>query len=197
MSNNNGSSKNIVILENFISQNDLEIIKNNIDINIEWTSYSQAGIPDKSSKNLETTNKTLYSILKKYIDKTQKEIEFFFGRPLEEGFPGLREWNVGEFQPLHADGEDTEGNPNEAYIVDYGSVLYLTDEYDGGEIYFPEHNIDIKPNAGTLIFFPSNNFYNHGVKEITFGKRYTSAQFWIPTKYKILREQIKKSRSNY
>lgn len=193
----NGSTKNIVIIENFISKQDQDTILNNINNVASWTSYSQSGIPDKVSNMLNTESPIIYKILKSALDKTQKEIEYFFGRQLEEGFPGLREWNVGEFQPLHADGEDTEGHPNEAYIVDYGSVLYLNDDYEGGEIYFPDHSIDIKPKAGTLIFFPSNNFYNHGVREIASGKRYTSAQFWIPTKYKIFQKQIESKKANY
>jgi predicted 2-oxoglutarate/Fe(II)-dependent dioxygenase YbiX len=187
-----GSTKNIVIKENFISKEKLDIVISSIDDSIDWGSNSMSGIPDKVTRNLDTKPEAHF-ILKDAINRVQNEIEMFFGRALEDNFPGIRRWDVGEFQPLHADGEDPEGHPNEAFIVDYGAVIYLNDDYQGGEIYFPEHNIDFKPKAGTLVFFPSNNMYVHGVREIKSGIRYTAPSFWIPTKYKVFREEILKS----
>lgn len=188
-----GSTRNIVILEDFISKEERDFVVNSARTNtsITWGSNSQSGMEDKVTNYLHQQDAQSYNILKAAIDRTQKEIELFFGRPLEEGFPGIRRWDAGDYQPLHADGEDIEGHPNEAYMVDYGSVLYLNDDYTGGEIYFPDHNIAFKPDAGTLVFFPSNNMYNHGVREITSGSRYTSAQFWIPEKHKKLEAFIK------
>jgi predicted 2-oxoglutarate/Fe(II)-dependent dioxygenase YbiX len=192
MANKIGSARNVIIIENFVSPEDCKLVLDSIDDSIVWVSYTQEGIPDKVSKNLHD-KKEAYGILKNAIDKLQNEIETHFGRSLEEGFPGIRVWSVGDYQPLHADGEDPEGNPNEAYIVDYGSVIYLNDDYEGGEIYFPDQQIEIKPKAGTVVFFPSNNMFIHGVKEITKGERYTCPQFWVPTKYKVFERQIKAS----
>jgi len=185
-----GSSKNIVIKENFISQDKLDFIMSSIDETVSWGSNSMAGIPDKVTNNLYQEKPEVHKILKEAIDQVQKEIEYHFGRPLETNSAGIRRWDTGEFQPLHADGEDTEGHPNEAFIVDYGAVIYLNDDYEGGEIYFPDHGIELKPKAGTLVFFPSSTMYIHGVKEITRGSRYTTPSFWIPTKYKIFRQHV-------
>jgi predicted 2-oxoglutarate/Fe(II)-dependent dioxygenase YbiX len=186
-----GSTKNIVIKENFVSKEDLDIVLSSIDDTISWGSNSMAGIPDKVTSSLGSEKPEAHAILKKAIDRVQQEIEFYFGRPLETNSAGIRRWDAGEFQPLHADGEDPEGHPNEAFIVDYGAVIYLNDDYEGGEIYFPDHNLDFKPSAGTLVFFPSNTMYIHGVREITKGTRYTTPSFWIPTKYKIFENEIR------
>jgi predicted 2-oxoglutarate/Fe(II)-dependent dioxygenase YbiX len=187
-----GPKKNVVIIENFISSEECKVVIDSIDDKISWQSNTMQGIPDKVSNNLHEKPEA-FKILKNAMDRLQNEIEMHFGRQLEEGFPGIRMWSTGEYQPLHADGEDPEGNPNEAYIVDYGSVLYLNDDYEGGEIYFPDQGIDFKPNAGTVVFFPSNNMYIHGVREITNGIRYTTPYFWTPTKYKIFEREIRKS----
>ena len=184
-----GLKSNIVIIENFISKEDCLLVLNSLDDSIQWRSNTMSGIPDKVSVNLYE-KVDAYKILKDALDRLQYTIEMHFGRELEEGFPGIRVWSKGEYQPLHADGEDPEGNPNEAYIVDYGSVIYLNDDYEGGEIYFPDQEIDFKPKAGTVVFFPSNNMFIHGVKEITNGERYTSPQFWIPKKYKQFEQEI-------
>ena len=52
-------------------------------------------------------------------------------------------------------------------------LLYLNDNYEGGEITFRHSNITIKPEAGSLIFFPSNFLYVHEVAPITSGTRYS------------------------
>lgn len=53
-------------------------------------------------------------------------------------------------------------------------VLYLNDNYVGGEINFPHvrNGVTIKPQAGSAIFFPSNFVFVHEVSEITEGVRY-------------------------
>jgi predicted 2-oxoglutarate/Fe(II)-dependent dioxygenase YbiX len=191
-----GSTKNIVIRENFISKEELDTVLSSLDHTITWGSNSMAGIPDKVTNQLHFEKPEAHAILKRAIDRVQQEIELHFGRPLEVNSAGIRRWDTGEFQPLHADGEDIEGHPNEAFIVDYGAVIYLNDDYEGGEIYFPDHNIDFKPKAGTLVFFPSNNMYIHGVRTITKGTRYTTPSFWVPTKYKIFQDEIIKKYTN-
>ena len=53
------------------------------------------------------------------------------------------------------------------------TIVYLNDDYDGGEIYFPRLNYSIKPKRGMLISFPGSLYYIHGVKENLAGNRYT------------------------
>jgi predicted 2-oxoglutarate/Fe(II)-dependent dioxygenase YbiX len=93
---------------------------------------------------------------------------------------------VGDLQEPHADGETFDGVPTETYMDDYGSIMYLNDDYEGGEIRFPAYDITYKPIAGTFIFFPSSTYYVHEVLPITSGVRFTSPHFWIPVKHKML-----------
>jgi predicted 2-oxoglutarate/Fe(II)-dependent dioxygenase YbiX len=51
------------------------------------------------------------------------------------------------------------------------ALLYLTDQYEGGEIVFPEINIAIKPKAGSVVVFDSD--LQHGVNAVTSGVRKT------------------------
>ena len=48
--------------------------------------------------------------------------------------------------------------------------LYLSDNYEGGEIGFPEIDFYLKPKAGTLVIFKGNTI--HEVKELISGDRY-------------------------
>lgn len=51
-------------------------------------------------------------------------------------------------------------------------VTYLNDNYDGGEIEFRQSNVKIKPEAGSIVFFPSNFLYIHEVFPVRNGSRY-------------------------
>ena len=80
----------------------------------------------------------------------------------------IKAWNKGQSMGPHFDGQD--GNKDLAFSL----VAYVNDDYEGGEISFPNHNVTIKPKAGSLIMFPSQEPYIHEVKPITSGTRYMS-----------------------
>lgn len=58
------------------------------------------------------------------------------------------------------------------------AVVYLNDDYVGGEIEFPHFNLKIKPQAGMLILFPSNFTYAHIAHPVTSGSKYNLVT-WI------------------
>jgi predicted 2-oxoglutarate/Fe(II)-dependent dioxygenase YbiX len=58
-------------------------------------------------------------------------------------------------------------------------VLYLNNNYEGGELYFKNQNIKIKPEAGSLIAFPSIAPYFHESMPVLSGIKYISPGFWI------------------
>lgn len=66
-------------------------------------------------------------------------------------------------------------------------VLYLNDNYDGGEITFPYvgSGITIKPEAGSAIFFPSMFVYVHEISEVTNGTRYALPNWYHNMKNKV------------
>lgn len=183
---------NIVIIENFISAEHLDAIYDYCYSITKWESQSIAQT-DKISTGatMKKDSPEVYDIMSSYLNKVQKAVEYKFGRKLEPSVPGIRRWDAGERQGPHADGETVHGVATDTYIVDYGSIMYLNDNYDGGELYFPAYDIDFQPKAGTLAFFPSSTYYVHGVKEVIAGVRYTSPHFWIPVKHKRLIEMTK------
>jgi hypothetical protein len=46
----------------------------------------------------------------------------------------------------------------------FAAVGYLNDDYEGGEIYFPEIDQSIKPEAGMLVAFHCGPQHRHGVR---------------------------------
>jgi predicted 2-oxoglutarate/Fe(II)-dependent dioxygenase YbiX len=62
--------------------------------------------------------------------------------------------------------------------------LYYTDDYEGGEFFFSQYDMEFKPKAGTLLYFPAGANYAHGVKTVTSGERYTTTVFWKVKQWK-------------
>lgn len=93
-----------------------------------------------------------------------------------------QEMNEGADAPAHIDNTDMFRSEhrslreNENY---YSSLLYLSDDYEGGELIFPNLDIEIKPKAGTLVSFLGNEEFLHGVKPVTSGQRYNLVIFYI------------------
>lgn len=54
----------------------------------------------------------------------------------------------------------------------YSCVLYINDDYEGGEIGFPLQNKIFKPKPGTLLTYPSDLRYCHYVKKVTEGTKF-------------------------
>ena len=63
-------------------------------------------------------------------------------------------------------GVDENDLPNRTYVLG----IFLNDDYEGGEITFPEVNESLKPSAGSLLLFPGFRS-PHGVNEIKSGVR--------------------------
>jgi hypothetical protein len=54
----------------------------------------------------------------------------------------------------------------------YGIVVYLND-FEGGELYYPNQNIEYKPSRGDLVIHSADEHCAHGTRPVTSGTRYT------------------------
>jgi predicted 2-oxoglutarate/Fe(II)-dependent dioxygenase YbiX len=65
---------------------------------------------------------------------------------------------------LHSDGEQFDREAKRWYRLrdrDVSLLIYLNDDYEGGELKFDHLNYTYQPKAGDLVFFPSNHRYSH------------------------------------
>jgi hypothetical protein len=56
---------------------------------------------------------------------------------------------------------------------DVSAICYLNDEFDGGEIFFEQARMTVKPRRGLLLVFPSDAEHAHEVRPVRSGVRYT------------------------
>lgn len=51
-------------------------------------------------------------------------------------------------------------------LVEYAAIIYINDDYTGGELFFSKLDLRIKPEPGTLVIFPGTEEYEHGVHPV-------------------------------
>lgn len=86
----------------------------------------------------------------------------------------ISKYNTGVDMGQHVDSED----PTDINHPVVSGVIYLNDNYEGGEIYFPNQDIKIKPSSGSMIIFPSTKPYIHHPMKINSGNKYMIPLFW-------------------
>jgi len=88
-------------------------------------------------------------------------------------FPGIG------LNPHVDDMTDSSGEGSEWFHHrEFGIVVYLNDNFEGGHTYYPNHDVEVKPKAGRLVIHPGDQSHRHGVKAAKDGTRYTLSSFW-------------------
>lgn len=83
-----------------------------------------------------------------------------------EAFNFVKYEGAGTHFKIHADHGPT-------YVTTVSIVVYLNDDYQGGEIWFPRFNLSHKPRAGDIVVFPSTYIYEHASQDMISGTKYS------------------------
>ena len=98
----------------------------------------------------------------------------------------------GLMQP-HTDGPP-ENLPPEHGIKSIGGLFYLNDDFDGGELYYPDIGFDFKPVPNSFVIHLGEAPYRHGVREITNGWRFHFGLFsfeeYDPMNWAVYRDSL-------
>lgn len=94
--------------------------------------------------------------------------------PLFPDITDLVGWPQGLSMPVHA---DRDGQPAQYDHREFSGLLYLNEDFAGGELYIPSLGVAIQPRRGMFVSLPSGNSHAHGVREVTRGQRITVSFF--------------------
>jgi hypothetical protein len=164
------SAENIQYIENALSKEDHKVLLEYVKNAEDWKEQPWL------ARTVESQNlpEEIFEILKKTSELVYKKITDFYDiaiNPHRESRLHVVKFVKGFYLVPHVDTLSSEGN----HIA---SVYYINDDYSGGEIDFPDHSLKIKPKANSLIIFPGNENYVHGVNEIIDNDRYSSAMWF-------------------
>jgi predicted 2-oxoglutarate/Fe(II)-dependent dioxygenase YbiX len=110
----------------------------------------------------------------------QRAIEQRIAPRVERSFewfeqPQLLRYRPGGLYDSHADSDNLffdEGVWKKTLDRDMSLLIYLNDEYEGGQLEFEHFEYSLRPRAGMLVFFPSDVRYLHAARPVTAGQRY-------------------------
>lgn len=183
-------SEDIVVYENFISADEAAAAIKVLDKQAEtgklaWTpisfyeSYSSV-LPQDNDPELEEAGltPTFFSDIRKgFIDAVASIHGLDPNTIVQIGYH-TQKWEPGAYARLHSDNTDEHGNTGPFERSRYAGFLYLNDDFQGGLLNFPAHNLTIEPKVGLLAVFAGGFKNMHEVTIITKGVRYTLGSFW-------------------
>ena len=117
------------------------------------------------------------------LDKTFKECVHWYTQEYPRITPiaytafRINHYGKGGFMRNHVD------NIYKSHGQQYGyphltSLVFLNDDYEGGDFLMCDQSIRHKLNQGDVIVFPSNFMFDHEVEKVTKGNRYT-CMTWV------------------
>jgi|694.fasta_scaffold99827_8 Rps23 Pro-64 3,4-dihydroxylase Tpa1-like proline 4-hydroxylase len=151
------NKEEIKSFKNYVEPQDAQSLINLMDeLRLKGQLNNERG--DGTFRLYNSDNPVLINFVKKYSNKFIGDKNLY----LTENLVALYE--EGAFMAVHRDVE------NDSEVV--STVMYLNDDYTGGELSFPEIDggYTYTPEKYELIYFPTP--YLHGVNPVTSGKRY-------------------------
>jgi hypothetical protein len=186
----------VLFINDFLKDNELDtlldIIKTtpNEDWSIEYTKnlarfcMEKFGRDDVDNLVAEGKFEITQGWEDKNLDITQMEIsktlQVRLGDLLKLSDPSLELAGFGTLQRMQPGVElkahtDQHTDPS----IKYAAILYINDDYKDGTLFFKnKENSDLRPKPGTLLLFPGNEEYEHGVRFVGEGPiRYVTVGF--------------------
>lgn len=180
---------NIKVIENYLTDKESETAMSIISkYKVREGVIHSYGINDLEEHKLSDEESLFTNIMRKKLLNTiisEYKMKFELDRPFLYIVHPTGTYIDPHTDILDIDEPDYENDTYESQIEKFPylwsghlSVLgYLNDDYEGGELYFPQHDYVIRPKKNMLILFPGNTHYVHGVSEVTSGTRYTISQW--------------------
>jgi hypothetical protein len=129
----------------------------------------------KNQLNVELFDPQFFHKLRESLGKLASDV---MGRPVRNLTVSAHKWLPGAYAGDHADNAELDGTPNAWQDNKLVTIIYLNDNYEGGNLTFRDHGISIAPKAGTAIVFDVGIGNVHAVTEVTSGERYTMLLSW-------------------
>jgi hypothetical protein len=114
--------------------------------------------------------------------------------------PQFVKWDPGWELTPHCDNCEPDGiTPNATPWRSHGGVIYLNDDFEGGEIFYPQLDLEIRPEPGMMVIHPAGLEYLHGIKKVTEGIRHTVSVFFTYQSMapNLISEESEKSLTDY
>jgi hypothetical protein len=128
-------------VDNLVAEGKFEITQNWVDKNLNVTKYPEYRI---------------------YFDRLDKLVSESDDSLHLSGLATIQRMQPGVELKSHT---DQHTDPS----IRYATIVYINDDYVDGELFFKNLDLSLRPKPKTLLIFPGNEEYEHGVKEVSKG----------------------------
>jgi hypothetical protein len=189
----------VTVIENFVSQEDCKTITSFFDTICNphpslygYTTTSGFETSNQASRlsmespilpisgNLKEDEASL--LLTSYVLKLKKEMEKAYDQKISLVNCNYVQMTTGANNGLHSDSTDLDGvQLHDKEELEFSALMYFNNygvDFTGGQIIFPKENLNIKPKAGTAVFFKGDIDHIHAVQTVKSGSRKNAVMFF-------------------
>ena len=190
LNNKKRLTKDIVIYENFISDDECRKMIQALDAQVDnggmtwmpisfYESYSSVLPQDNDKEVIDAgLSPTIFSDIEKIMPEAIASVHDLDPKIISQIGYHTQKWEPGAYARIHSDNTDEKGNSGAFTRSRYAGFLYLNDDFEGGLLRFPDQDLEIQPKVGMLAVFDGGFNNMHEVSLITSGVRYTIGSFW-------------------
>lgn len=128
-------------VDNLVAEGKFEITQNWIDKNLNISQYPEYRV--------------FYNRLSSLVEKADDTL-------LLSGLATIQRMQPGVELKSHT---DQHTDPS----IRYATIIYINDDYNDGELFFNNAGLKLRPKPKTLLIFPGNEEYEHGVEFVSDG----------------------------
>jgi hypothetical protein len=167
------------LVENFVSPEEIQEVFDYVATVKEeaWIEHYMEHLRDRAERDFGTRDieklneEGKFPITFDWADKTLPLFNFKILDTINSGITAIAAYDPN----LYFEGSGTlqrqyEGSDLKVHVdnhvdphVAYAAVIYLNDDYNYGEVIFPEQGLELKPKPGSMLFFSSAGTHPHGV----------------------------------
>jgi predicted 2-oxoglutarate/Fe(II)-dependent dioxygenase YbiX len=186
-------SEKILYVKNILP-NSLELIKLIEETNLEtsdddvipqWSPWKTSGenpyvfgkLKTSNVFKLSTSSDNAKYIYQSIYDAIEKSF-LVYKNNVNNDIGNFSHFSIGKYLVGKRMGSHVDVDPNRKNFESlFSGVLYLNNDYEGGELYFENQDVLIKPESGSMVVFPSNPPFFHESKKVVSGQKYVCTVF--------------------
>jgi hypothetical protein len=128
-------------VDNLVAEGKFEITQNWVDKNLNISQYPEYRV--------------FYNRLSSLVEKADSSLHV-------SGLATIQRMQPGVELKSHT---DQHTDPS----IRYATIIYINDDYNDGELFFEKIGLKLRPKPKTLLIFPGNEEYEHGVDFVSEG----------------------------
>lgn len=148
-------------IEGFLSEEQISVFLSKAESDIEWNTTHPGNTVKDMGNELYLKMEDVYKNIQTFFTNVESII---YSRD-------LRRLTNSEFMWPHEDG----GNPDDLRKIVFGIAIYLNEDFEGGELIYPDLGLSVTPKAGSMVIHDAS--LKHQVFPVVKGNRYSITTF--------------------